>query len=140
VRDQAVKSPPFVADVADRGGDVVKRDPRRRARPQQLVKCGRRRQRVEPRGEVYAVEDDRHPLVKVPVRFVRRCRDDRTGFDRLGALRRRGRGTDTAAAFRRVTPPPQRSESSNRFQPPFLPALRRVVQQRCVERFDPVIG
>jgi len=37
------------------------------------TRSGGRRQRVEPRGEVFAVEDDRHPLVKVARRFVR-CR------------------------------------------------------------------
>ena len=48
-RDQAR---PVVADVADERGDRMQSDPVGGTGVQQLVKYGRRRQRVEPRGEV----------------------------------------------------------------------------------------
>ena len=106
MRDQAVKSPPFVADVAHGGADGVIGNAAGRTRPQQLVQRGRRRPRVEPRREVYAVEDDRHPLVQVARRFVRRRRDDGTRLDRRRPLRPH------------VPQPGEREQAAGRFDNP----------------------
>src|SRR5262245_11939268 len=70
VGDRCDQFRPVVADVAHERGDGVKRDPLDRAGPKQLVQRGRRHQRVEPGGEMFAVEDDRHALVQVARRLV----------------------------------------------------------------------